>query len=143
MSCGSLLSPRRALPTETNVGSRTSQTKSGTSINLSNSGLKGGIQASATTHGVGRWKLEHSTQRLRITSAIDTQVRTPSRYVSACICSVLFCLNRVTPQFTHRLCASLKARLERNKEEEDDLSLLADLVSPGFFGSTVDVFLQG
>ena len=35
---GSLRSPQRALPTETKVESGTSQRKSGTSVNLSNSG---------------------------------------------------------------------------------------------------------
>ena len=38
--CGSLRSPQRALPTETNVENVTFQSKSGTYVNLSNSGLR-------------------------------------------------------------------------------------------------------
>jgi len=43
---GSLRSPQRALPTETKVESGTSQSKSGTSLNFSNSGFSAGGAAS-------------------------------------------------------------------------------------------------
>ena len=46
---GSLRSPPRALPTETKVESGTSQSKSGTSVNFSNSGNSGAAQRDATT----------------------------------------------------------------------------------------------
>ena len=54
---GSLHSPPRALPTETKVESGTSQSKSGTSVNLSNSGEPASPLAAAAC----RWPSVHAS----------------------------------------------------------------------------------
>jgi len=57
----SLRSPQRALPTETDVESGMSQSKSGTSVNLSNNGIREELHSSRVT----RLRVRKNVQRFR------------------------------------------------------------------------------
>jgi len=60
---GSLRSPERALPTETNVESGTSQSKSGTSVNFSSSGDLGGVVDGAVEEARSKSPSEEGTTK--------------------------------------------------------------------------------